>query len=69
MVSSVGNNSLNNAVSQVIQKQLDRVDVQRTEQAAEQRRQEKITLVEETKAAQRQSNSDERRGGTIDIRV
>jgi hypothetical protein len=69
MVSSIGNNSSHNAVAQVLQQQSERVEEQRDQQLVEQRRQAQIELVEETKTAQRQANTDERLGGTVDISV
>lgn len=69
MVSSIGNDSSQSAVAQVLQQQHDRINEQRTQQAAEQRRQSQIELVEETKATQRQVNADERRGRSVDISV
>ncbi|NQY89253.1 MAG: hypothetical protein HRT51_16195 [Colwellia sp.] len=69
MVSSISNDSSQNAVAQVLQQQHERIDEQRAQQIAEQRRQVQIELVEETKATQRQGSADERRGRSIDISV
>jgi len=69
MVSSIGNDSTRNAVAQVVQQQSERVDEQRAQQLVEQRRQAQIDLVAETKAAQRQANTDDRRGRSVDISV
>ncbi|MDX2367143.1 MAG: hypothetical protein QNK36_01845 [Colwellia sp.] len=69
MVSSIGSGSSHNAVAQVVKQQNERVDEQKVEQIIEQRRQAQIKLVEETKAAQRQTDADERRGRFVDINV
>ena len=69
MVSSIGSNSSNNAVAQVLQQQNVRVEEQKAQEVTEQRRQAQIELVEETKATQRQAHIDERIGRTVDISV
>lgn len=69
MVSSIVSGSSHNAVAQIVKQQNERVDEQKVEQIIEQRRQAQIKLVEETKAAQRQTDADERRGRFVDINV
>ena len=69
MVSSIGSNSSNNAVAQVLQQQSVRVEEQKAQDVTEQRRQAQIELVEETKATQRQANNDDRLGRSVDITV
>lgn len=69
MVSSVGNGSSHNTVAQVLQQQNERVDEQKSQQIAEQRRQVSIELEQKTKAEQIQTNADERRGRSVDISV
>jgi hypothetical protein len=69
MVSSIGSNSSNNAVAQVLQQQNVRVEEQKAQDVTEQRRQAQIELVEETKATQRQANNDDRLGRSVDITV
>ena len=69
MVSSIGSNSSNNAVAQVLQQQSERVEEQKAQDVTEQRRQAQIELVEETKATQRQANNDVRLGRSVDITV
>ncbi len=69
MVSSIGSNSSNNAVAQVLQQQNVRVEEQKAQDVTEQRRQAQIELVEETKATQRQANNDVRLGRSVDITV
>jgi hypothetical protein len=69
MVSSIGSNSSNNAVTQVLQQQSERVEEQKAQDVTEQRRQAQIELVEETKATQRQANNDVRLGRSVDITV
>lgn len=69
MVSSIGSGSSQNAVAQVLQQQNERVDVQKSQQVAEQRRQAQIELEQEVKVEQREVNTDERRGRSVDISV
>ena len=69
MVSSIGSGSSQNAVAQVLQQQNERVDEQKAQQVAEQRRQAQIALEQEVKAEQRETNTDERRGRSVDISV
>ena len=69
MVSSIGSNSSNNAVAQVLQQQSERVEEQKAQEVTEQRRQAQIELVEETKATQRQANNDDRLGRSVNITV